>query len=99
MNQKNAFSFEKSFNRLEEILEEMNGSNLSLEKSLLLYEEANGLMKSCNDYLIHAEKKIETLIKTRDGAISLDDEGKPLVENFAATHEQILTSDTESTNT
>lgn len=62
-------SYEKSFTRLEEILEKMNSGKLSLEESLKLYEEANTLITTCTTNLKKAEEKIEILIQKRSGSI------------------------------
>jgi len=62
-------SFEQAFERLEKILSDMNEGKLPLEKSLKLYEEADSLMKQCNNTLNSAEQKIEKLIKGRDGSL------------------------------
>lgn len=61
-------SYEKAFTRLEDILEKMNSGKLSLEESLKLYEEADGLIQTCGTNLKKAEEKIETLIQKRDQA-------------------------------
>lgn len=70
-------TFEKAYERLEEILEKMNGGNLPLEESLKLYEEADVLLRSCHEKLTTAEQKIEVLIKLRSGDLSLNESGKP----------------------
>ena len=61
-------SFEQAFARLEKILEAMNGGKVSLEESLKLFEEAEGLMRLCSHRLNSTEQRIEQLIKGRDGA-------------------------------
>lgn len=57
--------FEKAYERLEQILGELNSGETPLEKSLALYEEANTLITLCSSKLSQAEQKIETLIKGR----------------------------------
>lgn len=76
-----ALSFEQAFERLEQILEKMNGGKTSLEESLKLFEEAEKLIRSCNGRLTSAEQKIEMLIKQRNEVI-LDEGQKPKVESF-----------------
>ena len=76
------FNFERSFSRLEEILEKMNSGNVSLDESLKLYEEADRLIAGCSQKLNHAEAKIEMLIKKRDGELELDSEGRPCIESL-----------------
>ena len=78
------FNFERSFTRLEEILDKLNAGNISLDESLKLYEEADGLIVGCGKKLNAAEARIEMLIKKRNGELSLDDEGKPQTAKFEA---------------
>lgn len=75
-------SFETAFARLEEILEKMNSGSVSLDESLKLYEEADKLIRSCNKRLSDAERKIETLIKNRNGELILDSNQKPVIQDF-----------------
>lgn len=89
MNQKNeqekeskALNFEDAFARLEEILEKMNSGAASLDDSLSLYEEADKLINTCAKRLNEAERKIETLIKTRNGDLVMGDNQKPLTQDF-----------------
>ncbi len=79
---KEEVQFEKASSRLEEILEQMNTGELSLDKSLSLYEEADKLIFSCNKRLNEAEQKNETLIKKRNGELAIDTEGSPIKEEF-----------------
>lgn len=74
--------FEKSFTRLEAILEKMNSGKATLDESLHLYEEADGLIMGCAKKLGAAEKKIEMLIKRRGGELEVDKEGKPMTQAF-----------------
>jgi exodeoxyribonuclease VII small subunit len=70
-------SFEQAFVRLEEILERMNAQNVTLEESLTLFEEANKLLVHSQKRLHDAEKRIEVLIRNRQGELSLDAKGSP----------------------
>ncbi len=72
-------SFEKAFQRLEEILNQMNSGKIPLEDSLKLFEEAESLIATCNARLALAEKRIEQLIKNK-GELVLDAAGKPKTE-------------------
>lgn len=56
-------SFEKALNRLERIVEEMEGGTLSLEDMMQRFEEGQGLVKICSTKLNQVERKIELLIK------------------------------------
>lgn len=73
-------TFEASFVRLEEILEKMNSGNVSLDESLKLYEEADKLIVTCSKRLNEAERKIEVLMKNRNGELALGSDGKPLMQ-------------------
>jgi len=72
-------SFESAFERLEQILDIMNKGNSTLEDSLKLFEEADGLIRLCSKWLNSAEQKVAILIKNRGIEVSLDEEGKPQV--------------------
>lgn len=70
-------NFETAFKRLEEILEKLNSSSISLDESLKLYEEADRLIILCNKRLNEAEKKVEILVKNRQGELTLGPDGQP----------------------
>lgn len=80
----NTENFEKSFNRLEAILEKMNSNTLSLDDSLTMYEEADSLINFCSKRLVDAESKIEQLIKNRStGELIIGNDQKPLTQDFS----------------
>jgi exodeoxyribonuclease VII small subunit len=85
-------SFEKAFERLEEILQLMNSGKISLDDSLKLFQEADEMILKCGKYLNNAEQKIEILLKNREGELLLDEKQKPQVEEFAHTADNIFTS-------
>ena len=74
--------FEAGFERLEEILEQLNATDAALEESLKLYEEADKLIAELSLKLNQAEKKVEQLIKNRQGALVLDNTGAPEREDI-----------------
>lgn len=78
--QKIQMTFEASFARLEEILERLNSGNVSLDESLKLYEEADKLIITCSKRLNEAERKIEVLMKNRNGELTLGADEKPLMQ-------------------
>ncbi len=80
MKTENTLSYEQAFERLEKILELMNSGKVSLEESLKLYEEAEKLMNFCSSSLSSAEKKIEQLMKNRNGDLALDAKEQPKTE-------------------
>lgn len=63
--------FEKSLERLEEIVSEMEGKKLSLDEMIAKFEEGQSLIKFCSKKLNEVEKKIEMLIK-KDGGIKAE---------------------------
>lgn len=75
-------SFEKSFARLEEILEKISSGKASLDESLTLYEEAEKHIASCGMRLQEAEEKIEILIKNREGKLAVKADNTPETANF-----------------
>ncbi|MCH1430802.1 MAG: exodeoxyribonuclease VII small subunit [Chlamydiales bacterium] len=77
-----SLNFEQSFERLEKILEEMNNGSLSLEDSIKHFEEADKLIKNCDLQLNEAEKKIEKLIKNRNGDLEKNEQGEVLSEKL-----------------
>lgn len=76
-------SFEEAYVRLEQILEKMHSGKIALDEAIKLYEEADKLITSCNLRLNEAERKIETLIKNREGDLVLSDEQKPVTQSFS----------------
>jgi exodeoxyribonuclease VII small subunit len=59
--------------RLEEIVKEMEGEKLPLDKSLKLYEEGIGLVAKCSEELEAAKRKIRILQQGKDGEIELSE--------------------------
>lgn len=62
--------FETALARLEEIVHELERGELPLERSLKLFEEGVKLSRICNKRLEEAERKVEILLKDKDGKIS-----------------------------
>lgn len=72
-------NFEQSLSRLEQLVREMEGGQLSLEKMMAHFEEGMALVKSCGDKLNEVEAKIEMLVKKGDKLVS-----QPLPEDEPA---------------
>ncbi len=73
--------FEQALERLETIVEELEGGALTLEESIARYEEGMGLSKRLTRTLDAAEKRIERLVQSPRGEIGtepidLDAEGE-----------------------
>ena len=59
-------TFEDALQRLEQLVDQLEGGKLGLEESLKVFEEGVGLARRCARYLDDAEKRVELL--TRDEA-------------------------------
>jgi len=64
--------FEAALTRLEEIVQELEKGDLSLEQSLKLFEEGIKLSRICNKQLAEAERKVEILVKDKNGNIGAE---------------------------
>jgi exodeoxyribonuclease VII small subunit len=65
-----AASFEASAERLAAIVEQLESGDLSLERSLELFEEGVGVARAAQARLVAAEKRVEELL-------GLDEDGNP----------------------
>lgn len=61
-------SFESSLEELERIVQQLEGGDLPLDRSLELFEHGVRLSRECQKRLDEAERKIEILLKGSDGA-------------------------------
>lgn len=68
-------TFEASMLRLEEIVKEMESGELSLEKSMKLYEEGTKLALKCKEQLEKAQMKITTLGENKEQDENVDESG------------------------
>lgn len=75
-------SFEVAFARLEEILEKLGAGAIALDESIALYEEADRLIALCNQRLNDAERKVEILVKNRQGEPVCASDGRPVTQIF-----------------
>lgn len=62
--------FEKALERLEKIVADLEAGNIPLEDALKKYEEGVKLSALCQNRLARAEKKIEVLTRSLDGALT-----------------------------
>jgi len=77
-NEEQPRSFEASIERLEKIVAEMEGGELSLDDMIARFEEGQALIRLCSARLNEVERKIEVLVKNEDGTVTtepLDEEG------------------------
>ncbi len=66
--------FEEALKELEKVVERLESGELSLEDALAAFEEGIRLVKYCNQKLTEVERKIELLVKDKEGKLQL----KPL---------------------
>ena len=67
-------TFEASLEALERIVQQLEGGDLPLEKSLELFEQGIRLSRECQERLSQAERRIEILLR--------DNQGRPIVAPF-----------------
>ncbi|MEP6601662.1 MAG: exodeoxyribonuclease VII small subunit, partial [Nitrospirota bacterium] len=60
--------FEEALARLEAIVNELERGQLPLDDSMRIFEEGMKLSKTCLKMLEDAERKVEILIKDKDGS-------------------------------
>ena len=58
--------FEKSINRLEELVDKMESGESSLEQNLEWFEEGMDLIKTCQTHLADSDKRVQELIKSSE---------------------------------
>jgi exodeoxyribonuclease VII small subunit len=71
--------FETALKKLEDLVRRLEGGELSLDESLKAFEEGVKLAGFCSKKLNEAEKRVELLLKQKDGTFArekflLDDE-------------------------
>ena len=57
------FDFEKELNKLKDIVNKIQDSDVSLDESLKLYEEGNKIIAELSEELKKAEDKVEKVIE------------------------------------
>ena len=65
---KKELSLEEHFDELENLLQDMERDDISLEKSFELYEKGMKLLKACNEKIDKVEKQVQVLNK--DGGLN-----------------------------
>jgi exodeoxyribonuclease VII small subunit len=64
--------FEDALQRLEQIVDQLEGGDLALDDSLKVFEEGVALARRCAKYLEEAEKRIELLTKDDTGLLKAE---------------------------
>jgi exodeoxyribonuclease VII small subunit len=60
-------TFESSLEELEQIVRQLEGGDLPLDRSLELFEQGVRLSRECQKRLDEAERKVEILLRVNDG--------------------------------
>jgi len=63
--------FDEAIADLEQVVEQLESGDLSLEDSLAAFEKGVGLVRYCNQKLSEVEKKVELLVKDKQGHLRL----------------------------
>jgi exodeoxyribonuclease VII small subunit len=64
-------NFESALEDLEQVVEQLETGELPLEDSLSAFEKGVGLVKFCQQKLDEVEKKVELLVKDKEGRLKL----------------------------
>ena len=70
---KNDLTYEEAVKELEEILEDLEQDNISLNESLEKFKRGVELYNHCNEILNHVEGEIKILFKDEDGNLDEED--------------------------
>ncbi|MDH3574237.1 MAG: exodeoxyribonuclease VII small subunit [Desulfobacteraceae bacterium] len=62
-------TFEKAMNKLEKIVQELESTDLPLEKAIKKFEEGVRLSKFCSEKLDETEKRITILLKDQNDRV------------------------------
>ena len=68
------FSYEKSIERINELLDKMENDDISLSENMEYFKEAKSLIKLCNEYLSNMEKEFEVIVANDYKEKELQDE-------------------------
>lgn len=80
---KKSIDFEHSLDRLEELVEDMENGDLTLEESLKAFEQGIKLTRECQSALLEAEQKVQMLIEKNGQLerVNLDSDGSDVGED------------------
>ena len=71
---KDELRFEEAFQRLEAIVETLEGGELVLDETIKVFEEGMGLIQICTKQLNEAEARLQKLVKTESDEFRLESE-------------------------
>jgi exodeoxyribonuclease VII small subunit len=64
-------NFEGALEELEQVVEQLESGDLVLDDSLAAFEKGVALVKFCNHKLNEVEKRVELLVKDKEGKMQL----------------------------
>ena len=76
-------TFEIYLKQVEETVKSLEGGKLGLEESIEKYETGIKSLRQCYSILEQAEKKIQLLVKEKDGSLTAKDFDPPAEEKAA----------------
>ena len=83
MTEKPAKKFEQHLQEVEQVVKSLEGGKLGLEESIEKYEQGMKALRHCYAILDQAEKKIQMLVKEKDGSLAAKDFDPPAEEKPA----------------
>ncbi len=63
-------NFEEAICKLEDEVRKLESGNMTLEDSIKSFEESVKLVRTCNEILDSAERRVRILVEAEDGTIS-----------------------------
>ena len=63
-------NFEEAMAKLDSEVKRLESGNMTLDESIAAYEEAIKLIRTCNEKLESAERRVRILTESADGSIS-----------------------------
>ena len=63
-------NFEEAMAKLDSEVKKLESGNMTLDESIAAYEEAIKLIRTCNEKLESAERRVRILTESADGSIS-----------------------------
>jgi len=63
-------NFEESLDRLEEIVQELDGDDVELARALELFEEGVERLRAASTELARAESQLKLLVESADGTLT-----------------------------
>ena len=83
MTEKAPKKFEQHLQEVDQVVKSLEGGKLGLEESIEKYEQGMKALRQCYAILDQAEKKIQMLVKEKDGSLAAKDFDPPADEKPA----------------